>query len=173
MLLATPTGAQVPLGQVAEIFPRMGPPSIKTEGAQPQAWIYVDIDADQDVGTYVERAKQVVAAVREGWAAYLADPKSTNQFMHNLNNAMDESTYQQAAEAQKPLIETDFTRANGLGAMTADRWSALAQQLVDLKVLKQMPKIDDCFVSKELARVENLLLGFATDALAYLNLCFE
>ena len=45
ILLATPTGAQVPLGQVAEIRPRMGPPSVKTEGAQPQAWIYVDIDA--------------------------------------------------------------------------------------------------------------------------------
>ncbi|TFG91944.1 MAG: efflux RND transporter permease subunit, partial [Myxococcales bacterium] len=62
VLLATPTGAQVPLGQVAEIFPRMGPPSIKTEGAQPQAWIYVDIDPDQDVGSYVERAKLAVSA---------------------------------------------------------------------------------------------------------------
>ena len=62
VLLATPTGAQVPLGQVADIFPRMGPPSVKTEGAQPQAWIYVDIDTDQDVGTYVERAKRAVAS---------------------------------------------------------------------------------------------------------------
>jgi len=62
VLLATPNGAQVPLGQVADIFPRMGPPSIKTEGAQPQAWIYVDIDPDQDVGSYVDRAKQAVTA---------------------------------------------------------------------------------------------------------------
>jgi copper/silver efflux system protein len=62
VLLATPTGAQVPLGQVAEIFPRMGPPAIKTEGAQPQAWIYVDIDPDQDVGSYVERAKQALSS---------------------------------------------------------------------------------------------------------------
>ena len=61
VLLATPSGAQVPLGQVADIFPRMGPPSIKTEGAQPQAWIYVDIDTEQDVGRYVERAQQAVA----------------------------------------------------------------------------------------------------------------
>jgi len=61
VLIATPTGAQVPIGQVADIFPRMGPPSIKTEGAQPQAWIYVDINPDQDVGTYVEQAKRVLA----------------------------------------------------------------------------------------------------------------
>jgi Cu(I)/Ag(I) efflux system membrane protein CusA/SilA len=61
VLIATPTGAQVPIGQVADVFPRMGPPSIKTEGAQPQAWIYVDINPDQDVGTYVERAQRAVA----------------------------------------------------------------------------------------------------------------
>ena len=43
------------------MFPRVGPPSIKTEGARPQAWIYVDIDPDQDIGSYVERAKAAVA----------------------------------------------------------------------------------------------------------------
>lgn len=59
-LIATPTGAQIPISQVAYIFTRMGPPSIKTEGARPQAWIYVDIDPTQDVGTYVARAKRAV-----------------------------------------------------------------------------------------------------------------
>jgi Cu(I)/Ag(I) efflux system membrane protein CusA/SilA len=61
VLIATPAGAQVPIGEVADIFPRTGPPSIKTEGARPQAWIYVDIEPDQDVGGYVKRAKQAVA----------------------------------------------------------------------------------------------------------------
>lgn len=60
VLIATPTGAQVPIEQVADIFPRVGPPSIKTEGARPQAWIYVDINPDQDVGTYVEKAKKEI-----------------------------------------------------------------------------------------------------------------
>jgi Cu(I)/Ag(I) efflux system membrane protein CusA/SilA len=61
VLIATPTGAHVPIEQVADIVPRMGPPSIKTEGARPQAWIYVDIDPGQDVGSYVERAKRAVS----------------------------------------------------------------------------------------------------------------
>ena len=61
VLIPTPTGAHIPIEQVAEIFPRVGPPSIKTEGARPQAWIYVDVDPEQDVGTYVERAKEAVA----------------------------------------------------------------------------------------------------------------
>ncbi|MFQ5698284.1 MAG: efflux RND transporter permease subunit [Myxococcota bacterium] len=62
VLVPTPTGAHVPLEQLADIFPRMGPPSIKTEGAQPQAWIYVDIDSDQDVGGYVERGSKLLAS---------------------------------------------------------------------------------------------------------------
>jgi copper/silver efflux system protein len=62
VLISTPTGAQIPISQVTRIFTRMGPPSIKTEGARPQAWIYVDVDPEQDVGTYVERAKKAVSS---------------------------------------------------------------------------------------------------------------
>ncbi len=85
VLLATPTGAQVPLGQVAEIFPRMGPPSVKTEGAQPQAWIYVDIDPDQDVGSYVERAKQAVAATVKLPAGYTVQWSGQYQYIQEAN----------------------------------------------------------------------------------------
>ncbi len=61
VLVATPTGAHVPLGQLATIRPKVGPPSVKTEGARPQAWIYVDIDPDMDVGSFVTKAQQAVA----------------------------------------------------------------------------------------------------------------
>ena len=60
-LISAPTGVQVPLEQVASLSLRKGPPSIKTEAAQPTAWIYVDIDDDQDVGTYVSRAREMIA----------------------------------------------------------------------------------------------------------------
>ena len=85
ILVATPTGAQVPLGQVAEIFPRMGPPSIKTEGAQPQAWIYVDLDPDQDVGGYVERAKRVVASNVELPAGYTVQWSGQFEYIQEAN----------------------------------------------------------------------------------------
>jgi Cu(I)/Ag(I) efflux system membrane protein CusA/SilA len=88
VLLATPTGAQVPLGQVADIFPRMGPPSIKTEGAQPQAWIYVDINADQDVGTYVERAKQAVASGLSLPAGYTVQWSGQYQYMQEAESRL-------------------------------------------------------------------------------------
>ena len=60
ILVASPTGAQVPLGQLANIELRQGPPGIKSENARPNAWVYVDLRGI-DVGTWVERARKEVA----------------------------------------------------------------------------------------------------------------
>ncbi len=59
VLIPTPVGAQIPLGQVADIKTRRGPPGIKSENARPNAWVYVDIKGS-DIGGYVRRARQVV-----------------------------------------------------------------------------------------------------------------
>ncbi|MEM9556737.1 MAG: CusA/CzcA family heavy metal efflux RND transporter [Acidobacteriota bacterium] len=69
ILVATPTGAQVPLGQVASFSIVDGPPGIKSEGARPNAWIYVDLRG-VDVGTWVEEARRVVAEQVELPAGY-------------------------------------------------------------------------------------------------------
>ena len=54
-------GQQIPLGQLAHLAVAKGPPSIKSENSRPNAWIYVDLRGI-DVGTYVERAQEAVAA---------------------------------------------------------------------------------------------------------------
>ncbi len=59
ILVPTPTGAQVPITQLADIRIIKGPPSIKSENARKNAWIYIDITGI-DVGTYVKRAQQIV-----------------------------------------------------------------------------------------------------------------
>ena len=53
-------GNHVPLGELAALEITQGPPMIKSENAQRTAWVYVDL-RDMDVGTFVKRAKQVVA----------------------------------------------------------------------------------------------------------------
>ena len=60
VLVATPEGHQVPLGRLASMEYVVGPPSIKSEGAKPNAWVYIDI-RDIDVGSYVEAAREAVA----------------------------------------------------------------------------------------------------------------
>ena len=61
VLVATPEGHQVPLGRLASMEYVVGPPSIKSEGAKPNAWVYIDI-RDIDIGSYVESAREAVAA---------------------------------------------------------------------------------------------------------------
>lgn len=51
--------AQIPLGQVAAIRRVSGPMAIKTEGAFPTAWVYVDVEG-RDIGSYVADAKAMV-----------------------------------------------------------------------------------------------------------------
>ncbi len=60
VLVPTSGGAMVPLGQVASVHVTTGPPSIRTENAQPVAYIYVDL-AGRDLGGYVAEASRKVA----------------------------------------------------------------------------------------------------------------
>jgi copper/silver efflux system protein len=58
--------AQVPLSQLADVRVVAAPMGIKSEGAVPNAWIYVDVQ-DADIGTYVSMAQRAVAeAVTRG-----------------------------------------------------------------------------------------------------------
>jgi Cu(I)/Ag(I) efflux system membrane protein CusA/SilA len=59
IIVPTPSGAQVPLGQLARLDVVRAPMGIKSEGAVPNAWIYVDVK-NLDVGTYVQRAQRAV-----------------------------------------------------------------------------------------------------------------
>ena len=59
VLIATPSGAKIPISEVAAIRIRKGPPMIKSENSKRTAWLYVDI-RDVDVGSYVKKAQDVV-----------------------------------------------------------------------------------------------------------------
>jgi len=60
VLVPTAGGAMVPLGQVASVRVTLGPPSIRTENAQPVSYIYVDLQG-RDLGGYVAEASRKVA----------------------------------------------------------------------------------------------------------------
>ena len=58
--LVTPSGAQIPLSQVAEIRVVEGPPLLKSENARLNGWTFVDIRG-VDLGSYVRQAQQAVS----------------------------------------------------------------------------------------------------------------
>jgi Cu(I)/Ag(I) efflux system membrane protein CusA/SilA len=57
--IVTPTGAHIPLAEVADIRIDDGPGMIKTENARLNGWVYIDIEG-RDLGSYVAEAQQVV-----------------------------------------------------------------------------------------------------------------
>jgi len=58
-LVPAPTGAQIPIEEIADIKINQGPPMIRTEDAQRTAWVFVDM-AERDLGGYVKEARRVV-----------------------------------------------------------------------------------------------------------------
>ncbi|WP_342348178.1 CusA/CzcA family heavy metal efflux RND transporter [uncultured Nitrospira sp.] len=61
VLVETPTGAQVPLAQLATLRFVSGPPMIRDEDGMLAGYVYVDMTG-RDVGSYVEDLKHVVQA---------------------------------------------------------------------------------------------------------------
>ena len=60
ILIPTPQGQHIPLGELAKIEFVEGPPMIKSENARLTGWVFVDIE-DRDIGSYVEEAQKIVA----------------------------------------------------------------------------------------------------------------
>ncbi|MGB5831569.1 MAG: efflux RND transporter permease subunit [Thiohalocapsa sp.] len=59
--IVTPTGAQIPLEQVAEVVIADGAPMLKSENARLNGWTFVDIRG-RDLGSWIDDAQQAVRA---------------------------------------------------------------------------------------------------------------
>ena len=140
-----------------QCFVTSEPIAATAAGSDPQTFMIADAGYNPYTVVVIARGdmvrndpdtiKKLQTALGEGWRAYLDDPTATNAVMGKLNREMDARTFVESATIQKPLIETDETKAAALGTMTAARWSALAQQLVDLAVIKTAPAPAATFVS--------------------------
>jgi copper/silver efflux system protein len=59
VLIATPSGANIPISQVVEIKSVLGPPMIRSEGGKLVGFVFVD--TDRPIADYVAEAKRAVA----------------------------------------------------------------------------------------------------------------
>jgi Cu(I)/Ag(I) efflux system membrane protein CusA/SilA len=60
VLVSTPTGAQIPLAQIADITVKTGPGMIRDEDGRLSGYVYVDVSG-RDIGSYIVDAKKAVA----------------------------------------------------------------------------------------------------------------
>ena len=67
--IVTAKNERIALGDVAHIYIEYGPPTIKSENARLNGWVYIDIE-NVDVGSYVERVQEIVKQQGELPAGY-------------------------------------------------------------------------------------------------------
>jgi len=87
VLVPTPSGHQIPLGQLTDLKYTVGPPSIKSENAKPNAWVYVDI-RNIDLGSYVESARQAVAEAIEVPPGYTISWSGQYEYMQRAQERL-------------------------------------------------------------------------------------
>lgn len=140
-----------------QCFVTSEPLAAKKQGGDPQVFLVADEGFNPYLAVVIARrslveqkralAQGFVRATREGWKAYLADPKPANAVMGALNRAMDAEAFAAAAEAQRPLVETAETKQRGLGTMTKERWQAIGAELLSLGVLSHAVPPGEVFPS--------------------------
>jgi Cu(I)/Ag(I) efflux system membrane protein CusA/SilA len=81
------SGAQVPLGQVATIREVSGPMAIKTEGAFPTAWVFVDVTG-RDIGSYVTDARNMVEEMVDLPAGYTLQWSGQFEYMQRAKEKL-------------------------------------------------------------------------------------
>jgi len=60
VLVGSPSGAQIPLGELADLEMVSGPSMLRNENGMLSSYVYVDV-ADRDIGSYVKEAKELVS----------------------------------------------------------------------------------------------------------------
>ena len=87
VLVATPSGAQVPISLLADIRYTTGPPMIRDEDAQLVGYVFVDV-SDDDYGAYVRRAQDVVSAEVQLPPGYRLEWAGQYQYIQRMNERL-------------------------------------------------------------------------------------
>jgi len=137
-----------------QVFVTAEPIAARRAQADPQVFLVADsgynpytavvITHGETLRSDTARVARFVAALREGWQGYLADPGPANALMGPLNPEMDAEAFRLAAAAQQPLIEA---AGGAVGSMSAERWAELARQLKELGLVKQAQPADTYFTN--------------------------
>jgi len=118
----------------------------RTLGAKPRVLMVSDVGfnpytsllvaADSYVDAHDDLALRMTEASAKGWAKYLAEPDETNRHINGINAEMGMEILAFGVEQLRPLSITDETKTLGVGCMTRERWTMIAKQLEELKLVE-------------------------------------
>lgn len=87
------------------------------------------ITSQTQIEQHPEVVQKMVTASQRGWQTYLENPGETNQLIHARNPEMGLDVLEFGVRDLKPLCLPEGFDATTLGAMTAERWSTLVEQM--------------------------------------------
>ncbi|HEY8182952.1 MAG TPA: efflux RND transporter permease subunit, partial [Thermoanaerobaculia bacterium] len=89
VLVTTPSGANIPLGQVASIRLTEGPAMIRDENGKLSGYVYIDVDTTQrDLGGYVAEAKKAIETQLRMPAGYTLQWSGQYEAMQRVKQRM-------------------------------------------------------------------------------------
>jgi len=87
ILVSTPLGTQIPLGQLGKFVTRTGPPMILDENGSLAGYVYIDLK-DRDPGGYVEEAKRIVQREVKLPAGYFINWTGQYEYLVRMQDRM-------------------------------------------------------------------------------------
>jgi len=87
------------------------------------------ITSRNQIDQHPEVVQHMVTASQRGWQTYLENPAATNSLIHERNPEMGLDVLEFGVRDLQPLCLPDGFDPQKLGAMTAERWSTLADQM--------------------------------------------
>ncbi len=103
-------------------------------GYNPYASLLVSIEDQIEKKSDV--CNRMVQASVAGWKKYLESPNETNSLILSKNKqGLEKNALDFGVEALKPLCLPNGNAETELGGMTAERWQALSDTLVSLKII--------------------------------------
>jgi NitT/TauT family transport system substrate-binding protein len=117
------------------------------KGSDPRCLLIADIGFNPYTSVLVTRealirtapdvVRGMVAASAKGWKRYLEDPAPAHARILELNPEVGRPTLDRGVQALAPFVLTEDALGRGIGTMSADRWQALAAQMLDARSLAQ------------------------------------
>jgi len=86
--------------------------------------------------SHPEAVQSLVAAIKEGWLAYQADPEPAIARMQSLNSTMSLETFRTATQIQQEYLWPKEEGPERFGIMEMDRWNALSDTLHSLGMIQ-------------------------------------
>jgi NitT/TauT family transport system substrate-binding protein len=104
------------------------------------------------IKNHPDEVRAFVEATIKGWEYYIVNYKEINPVIGERNPDMPLEKMEYSATAQIPLITGGDAEKGGIGIMTKERWEAMNNQLVEVKLLKEPQDITKAYTTEFLPK---------------------